>query len=251
MSCKILLNNVTKKYGKKSEEIVAINNFNAEIYPGEFCSIMGPSGCGKSTIVNLIAGFIPVTSGEIIVDGDVVNKPNADRVVVSQDYSLFVWKTVQENVEFGLKAQGLAKVQRRGLTQQYLELVNLNKFANRYPGELSGGMCQRVALARALAVEPKCLLLDEPLAALDAQMRQTLQDEILNIWTQTRQTVLLITHDLDEALYLSDRLLVMGSHPGFLKNNITIPFSRPRTSELRLTNEFQSLKREIYQSCYI
>jgi NitT/TauT family transport system ATP-binding protein len=241
----LALERVTKRYGDGIEGVVAIDDVSFHVEQGEFCTILGPSGCGKSTIISLIAGFIPVTSGKVLVNGAIVTKPGPDRVVVSQDYSLFAWKTVRANVEFGLKARRIPRAERQMLVQHYLALVHLTTFADRYPAELSGGMRQRGALARALAVEPACLLLDEPLAALDMQMRQALQDELLAIWRQTRHTVVMVTHDLDEALYLSDRVLVMGPRPGHVHTIIPVPFSRPRRPELRLTDAFQALKREV------
>ena len=250
MASRIVLKNITKIYGNDKQRILALEDINIIINPGEFCTIMGSSGCGKTTIINLIAGFIFPSSGSITIDNVAITTPKSDRVVVSQNYSLFIWKTVYDNIDFGLKAKNIKKSQRKMMVEKYLSLVNLDKFAHRYPGELSGGMRQRVALARALAVEPKCLLLDEPLAALDNEMRQSLQDEIMRIWSQAQQTVLLVTHDLEEALYLSDRLIVMRSNPGHIRENITIPFSRPRLPNLRFSDEFQRFKRKIYQQVY-
>ena len=250
MSSSIVLTNITKTYGNSNNKIFALKDINIHIPPGQFCSIMGSSGCGKSTIINIIAGFIEPSFGTLTIDNVMPTKPNSDRVVVAQNYSLFDWKTVYGNVEFGLKAHNIAKKNRRVLVDQYLSLVNLTEFAQRYPGELSGGMRQRVALARALAVDPKCLLLDEPLAALDVQMRHSLQDEIMNIWTQAKQTIILVTHDLEEALYLSDRLILMDSNPGHIIGDIAIPFSRPRLPKLRYSDKFQKFKREIYHKVY-
>jgi len=245
MMSHIELDRVTKRYGDGEGSVVALEDVSLQVNAGEFCSILGPSGCGKSTIIGLMAGFIPTTFGTVKVDGVVVGKPGPDRVVVSQDYSLFAWKTARANVEFGLKARGMPRAERQRLAQHYLELVHLSSCATNYPGELSGGMRQRVALARALAVGPACLLLDEPLAALDMQMRQALQDELLVLWAQTKQTVVLVTHDLDEALYLSDRVVVMSPRPGRVRTSITVPFDRPRRFELRFTHTFQALKREL------
>ena len=250
MSSRIVLKDITKIYGNNHNKVFALKDINMDILPGEFCAIMGSSGCGKSTIVNIIAGFILPSYGSCTVDDVVVTSPNSDRVVVAQNYSLFDWKTVYENIEFGLKAQKIPKVQRKVLVDKYLNLVHLTKFAHRYPRELSGGMRQRVALARALAVKPKCLLLDEPLAALDVEMRQSLQDEIMGIWSKTKQTVVLVTHDLEEALYLSDKLILMGANPGNIRESIMIPFPRPRLPELRFSDKFQKFKRQIHKQVY-
>ncbi|MCG8350734.1 MAG: ABC transporter ATP-binding protein [Chloroflexales bacterium] len=250
MRSEIIVDKVSLQYYNGNETIPALADISFRIALGEFCAILGPSGCGKSTMINLIAGFITATSGFITVNGAPVSAPGPDRVVVAQDYSLFLWKTVRANVEFGLKARGLRAGERRAMAQKYLDLVHLIPFADNYPLELSGGMRQRVALARALAVEPACLLMDEPLAALDMQMRHYLQDELLAIWTQTRQTILLVTHDLDEALYLADCILVMAARPGHIRATFTVPFPRPRSPDLRLTDGFQALKREVAMSLY-
>jgi NitT/TauT family transport system ATP-binding protein len=247
IASEILLKDVAKRYGDGESGVLAIENVSFRILPGEFFAILGPSGCGKSTIINMVAGFIPVSSGSILVGQLPVGAPGPDRVVVSQDYSLFSWKTVGENVEFGLKARGVSSQERRNIARKFLELVHLSDVEDRYPGELSGGMRQRLALARALAVEPACLLLDEPLASLDMQMRNRLQDEMLNIWHQTKQTVMLVTHDLDEAIYMSDHVLVMGSRPGKLCAIVSVRLPRPRRPEMRLTDEFQAQKREVSQ----
>ena len=247
MTATILIENVTKQYGINN--LLAIKDVSLHITPGEFCTIIGPSGSGKTTIINLIAGFVLPTAGQILVNNVRVLRPGPDRVVVSQDYSLFPWKSVQDNVEFGLKARGLSRRERQLTAWRYLELVDLAEFAHRYPLELSGGMRQRVALARALAIEPACILMDEPLAALDIQMRQSLQDELLNIWGQARQTVLLATHDLEEALYLSDRVLVLTPRPGQVRAEIQVPFERPRLPQLRLSQAFQELKAKV--ACYL
>jgi NitT/TauT family transport system ATP-binding protein len=246
MASEIVLQHVTKWYGNGETAIPSINDVSFQVAPGEFFTILGPSGCGKSTIINLIAGFIPASSGQVVVSGAPVYAPGPNRVVVFQDYNLFPWKTVRANVEFGLKARGLLCAEQQRIALQYLELVHLVEFADRYPVELSGGMRQRLALARTMAVKPECLLMDEPLAALDMQMRHELQDDLLDIWRQMRQTILLVTHDLDEALYLSDRVLVMGSYPRSVCAIITVPFSRPRLPELRLVDAFQALKRKVF-----
>jgi ABC-type nitrate/sulfonate/bicarbonate transport system, ATPase component len=245
MAAKIELHHVTKRYGDITEGVLAVEDISFQIAPGEFCAILGPSGCGKSTLINLIAGFTPASSGQILLDDVAVRQPGPDRVVVSQDSALFPWKTVRANVEFGLKARALPKAERHRIARYYLNLVHLTACADRYPIELSGGMRQRLALARALAVEPTVLLLDEPLAALDVLMRHALQDELLTIRERTGQTILLVTHDLDEALYLADRVLVMTSFPGRVHTIITVRFAHPRSPALRLTDAFQRLKREV------
>jgi NitT/TauT family transport system ATP-binding protein len=245
MASKIVLEQVTKRYGRGTEGIVAVYEISFHIVAGEFCAVLGPSGCGKSTLIHLIAGFIPATSGRVVVNGAMVVKPGPDRVVVSQDYSLFPWKTIRANVEFGLKARGLPRHKQQQVAQYYLALMHLSDVTDHYPAELSGGMRQRVALARALAVESACLLLDEPLGALDLHMRYTLQDELVAIWQQMRQTIVLVTHDLEEAVYLADRIIIMGSCPGHVHTIIESPLGRPRLPDLRSTVAFQEFKREV------
>lgn len=209
--------------------------------------IVGPSGCGKSTLLDLLAGLTKPNSGQILLDGKAITGPNLDRGIVFQQYALFPWKTALANVEFGLEAKGIGRKERREIAQQYIALVGLAGFENRYPHELSGGMKQRVAIARSLAYDPEVLLMDEPFAALDAQTRETLQSELLRIWEATKKTIIFITHGIEEAVYLGQRVAVMTSRPGRIKQVIDIPFvSRRGEDDLRANPDFVKLRHEIW-----
>jgi NitT/TauT family transport system ATP-binding protein len=217
----------------------------AEIYvnPGEFVSIVGPSGCGKSTLLNAVAGFLKPTRGSVTVDGEEVDGPSADRGMVFQQYSLFPWKTVRENVEFGLKMKGMARSRRESAARTLLGLAGLLAFENQYPDRLSGGMKQRVGIVRALATGPKVLLLDEPFGALDAQTRVIMQQILTNMWQRLKISVLFVTHDIDEAIFLSDRVYCMTARPGTIKAEIAIPLERPRQQAMMMSSEFLALRR--------
>jgi ABC-type nitrate/sulfonate/bicarbonate transport system ATPase subunit len=208
-------------------QIVALRGVSLSIAAGELVSLVGPSGCGKSTLLRLIAGLDPCSSGEVRVGNDLVLQPSADRGLVFQDPNLFPWLTVRRNIEAGLVARGLLRKQRAEV-EKFLHLVGLEEFATNYPHQLSGGMAQRVALARALVNHPKVLLLDEPLGALDAFTRMRMQDEMLRLWGARGTTSLLVTHDIDEAIYMSDRIVIMTPRPGRIERIIDVPFSRPR-----------------------
>jgi NitT/TauT family transport system ATP-binding protein len=212
----------------EGREVVALADFDLAIPEREFLTILGPSGCGKSTLLNIVAGFEPPTAGEARLDGQTIRGPSIDRGVVFQEYALFPWLTVQQNVEYGLREQRLpgAEVARR--SAHYLHLVGLEGAERRYPHELSGGMKQRVALIRVLANDPKILLMDEPFAAVDAQTRTLLQRELHRLWEETHKTVLFVTHSVDEALYLGDRVVVMTARPGRIKAVLTVDLPRPR-----------------------
>ena len=203
-----------------------------QVSKGEFVALLGPSGCGKSTFLSIVAGYLRPSCGQILIDGRPTYKPNTDRVMVFQDYALFDWRTVIGNVEFGLEMAGVARSERRAIAQRYLDLVGLQGSGHKYPRELSGGMKQRVGIARALAVDPDILLLDEPFGSLDAQTRVIMQEELLQIWQQTRKTVLFVTHGIDEAIYLADRIVVMTAGPGEIKEIMhdTLPRPRDRSS---------------------
>jgi NitT/TauT family transport system ATP-binding protein len=194
--------------------LTAVDGITLDIAAGEFVALVGPSGSGKTTLLDLLGGLSTPTSGSILVDGRPVNGPGLDRAVVFQQYALFPWRTALGNVEFGLEAKGLPRRKRQAVAREYLDLVGLSSFADRYPHELSGGMKQRVAIARSLAYEPGILLMDEPFAALDAQTREQLQDELLRIWAQTGKTIVFITHAIDEAVYLGQRVVVLSPRPG-------------------------------------
>jgi NitT/TauT family transport system ATP-binding protein len=236
---------VTIVFGKNAKAHKAIEETSIRVEPGEFVCILGPSGCGKSTLLNTVAGYVRPNSGEVRVDGELVTRPGPDRGMVFQQYSLFPWKTVKENVAFGPRIAGRTAVAAESVANTFLGMVGLSRFANRYPAELSGGMQQRVGIARALANYPRVLLMDEPFGALDAQTRCTMQMHLLNIWRNVDVTILFITHDLEEAVLLSDRIVVLGSHPGRVLEIIDVPVPRPRTQEQLLTGHFLSTKRRL------
>ncbi|MBD0379565.1 ABC transporter ATP-binding protein [Paenibacillus sedimenti] len=208
----------------------ALDDISLTIQKGEFVSLLGPSGCGKSTVLNLVAGFDTVSEGTLQVNGKKVTGPGADRVVVFQEHGLFPWLTVLDNVAFGLKQKGIGKKERHELAMEQIKAVHLSRFADRYPHELSGGMRQRAAIARALAMDPEILLMDEPFAALDEQTRLILHKELEEIWMRTRKTILFITHNIREAVILSDRVLVMSTRPGKIKKEFVVKAARPRDS---------------------
>ena len=224
----------------------ALHAFDIDIAEGEFLSIVGPSGCGKSSFLNVVLGLVRQDGGELKLRGKPITGPGGDRAMVFQEFGLLPWRTVQSNVELGLELKGIATARRRQTSQQLIEMIGLNGFEGHYPHELSGGMKQRVGLARALATDPDVLLMDEPFAALDAQTRDLMQIELLRIWQAARKTVLFVTHDVDEAVYLSDRVMVMTKRPGRAKKIFDIPLPRPRDYEMRTTPAFNALKLEIW-----
>lgn len=253
-SVKISFQHVSKLFkvagpngGRRMFEFTALKDIHFEVNTGEFMVIVGPSGCGKSTLLDLLGGLTKPTSGKILLDGAPIARPGLDRGIVFQQYALFPWKTAKGNVEFGLEAKGVPAKERAERAREYLELVGLGGFENRYPHELSGGMKQRVAIARSLAYDPDVLLMDEPFAALDAQTRETLQSELLRIWEKTKKTIVFITHGIDEAVYLGQRVAVMTSRPGSIKEIIPIPFeARSKEEDLRSDPEFGHLRHEIW-----
>jgi NitT/TauT family transport system ATP-binding protein len=226
--------------------VTAVQDVSLEIRPGEFVAVVGPSGCGKSTILNMVAGFLPVTRGEIYVGDQPVKGPGRDRGVVFQNFALLPWKTVIDNVGFGLKMRGIPKTERDRVAREFLALAGLSHAADRYPNELSGGMQQRVGVVRALANEPDVLLMDEPFASVDAQTRMTLQEELTRIWEERRHTVLFITHDVGEAVFLADRVIVLSS--GRVLREIDVSIPRPRSwDELAERDDFKRLCAEVLQ----
>ncbi|MDR2141984.1 MAG: ABC transporter ATP-binding protein [Deltaproteobacteria bacterium] len=237
---------VKRESGGGYDDFVVLRDVDLDVYAGEFLTLVGPSGCGKSTLLDLLAGLIPNSGGEIRIDGRIIDGPAMDRGFVMQAYALFPWLTVQANVEFGLTIKKVPKKERREISSHFLELVGLTSFANRYPHELSGGMKQRVAIARALAFDPAVLLMDEPFAALDAQTRETLQDELLDLWEKTKKTIVFVTHSIDEAVYLADRIAVMGTNPGRVTELVNIKLARPRKGS-RGSAEFGWIRRRIWQ----
>ncbi|MDR3363661.1 MAG: ABC transporter ATP-binding protein [Clostridiales Family XIII bacterium] len=235
------------KNGKVSGTLTALENVNLAVREGEFLSLVGPSGCGKSTFLYILAGLIKKTSGSILIGGKEVNGPALDRGIIMQAYALFPWRTVQKNVEFGLEVKKVPRAERAGIARGYIELVGLGEFSDRYPFELSGGMKQRIAIARALAYNPDVLLMDEPFAAVDEQTRGALHEELLRIWEETQKTIIFVTHSIDEAIFLSDRVAVMTPGPGTVRKIVDIKLARPRASEIRTSAEFAKYRREIWQ----
>ncbi len=218
--------NGNSRNGSSSNELLALGGVNLNIHKGEFISIVGPSGCGKSTFLDLVGGLSKPNEGNIYIDGKAVEGPGLDRGIVFQQYALFPWRTALGNVEFGLESQNIPKNERKETARKYLSLVGLSSFEDRYPYELSGGMKQRVAIARALAFNPDILLMDEPFGALDAQTREILQRELLHIWEETHKTIVFITHSIDEAVFLSDKVAIMTARPGVIKKMEDIPIPR-------------------------
>jgi NitT/TauT family transport system ATP-binding protein len=239
----IRLREVDIYFGEGKTAVQALRRIDLDIAAGELVSILGPSGCGKSTIVGAIAGFTRVSSGVLDVDGLAVRAPGPDRGVVFQQHTLFPWKTVHENVAFGLKMQRVGKQERRRLAGEILAHVGLSEFGEHYPHQLSGGMQQRVNLARVLVNRPRVLLMDEPFCSLDAQTRLQMQQMLLRLWHEFHMTVVFVTHDVDEAVFLSDRVVVLSRRPGTVKAELPIELPRPRSHELLTSPAFTSLKR--------
>ena len=238
---------VSLTYGTGAKRVLALDGISFEVRPNEFTVIVGPSGCGKSSLLYIAAGLTETTGGEIRANDRPVNGPGADRGMVFQSYTLFPWLTVRNNVEYGLRRKGLAAPERRGIAERYLREIGLTDFADHYPKQLSGGMMQRVAIARALANDPDILLMDEPFGALDSQTRHSMQKLLLRVWEQSHKTVAFVTHDIDEAILLGDRVIVMTARPGRVKADITITIPRPRHPEIALEPEFIALKRRIIE----
>lgn len=229
---KVGLTDICLSYRTQSgERLLALDHINLQVKAGEFLCIVGPSGCGKSTLLHLIAGLHQQTSGQVLVDGKQVQGPGTDRILIFQELGLFPWLTVGENVEFGMKMKGVSKAEREEKTRYYLRLVHLSQFKDSYTHQLSGGMRQRVALARALATEPDVLLMDEPFAALDAQTRDLLHDELERIWAETGRTIIFVTHNVREAIRLGDRVALLTFRPGRVKREFPVDLPRPRALE--------------------
>ena len=229
--------------------LVALYNISLSIRKNEFVSLLGPSGCGKTTLIRVIAGLIPADRGEVTVNGRPVTAPGRDRCMVFQQFGLLPWRTVLSNVEFGLEIDGVAKQERCAVARQYLAMVGLQDFETYYPHEISGGMQQRVGIARALSKKPDILLMDEPFGAVDAQTREQLQEELLKIWDQTDTTVVFVTHSIDEAIYLSDRVVVMQARPGRIKEEMTVDLPRPRwEGDVKADPRFAQLRARLRDS---
>ena len=244
---KLRIDHVTKQFPVRgtNDTFTALDDIDIDLADGEFLVLVGPSGCGKSTLLDLLGGLSTPTSGRILLDGRPVTGPGLDRGIVFQQYALLPWRTARSNIEFGLEAKGLSKHERRELAAHYLDLVGLHGFGDRYPHELSGGMKQRVAIARSLAFDPEVLLMDEPFAALDAQTRESLQDELLRIWRETGKTVLFITHGIDEAVYLGQRVAVLTSRPGRIKTIVDVDIDRD-VDDVRSSEAFRTLRHDIW-----
>jgi len=225
--------------------IVAVTDLDATIEPGELACVLGPSGCGKSTLLGALAGFVARTAGTITIDGEAVcgDRLRPDVGVVFQQQTLLPWKTVEENVAFGLKMRGVGKRQRRAAARDLLAQVGLSEFATAYPAQLSGGMQQRVEIARVLITKPRVVLMDEPFGSLDAQTRLTMQELLLEVWARVGVTVVFVTHDIDEAIFLGDRILVMSQRPGRIRQVLPVDFARPRAAEIATSSRFAALKR--------
>ena len=240
----ISIKNLNKTYVTDESSTVAIEDFSLEIEKGELISIVGPSGCGKTTLLRMIAGLLEPSSGSISINGKECKGPGPDRGMVFQDYALFPWRSVRKNVEFGMEINGMSKEDRTKRANKLLDVVGLERFADSRVHELSGGMKQRVAIARALATHPDVILMDEPFGALDAQTRNLMQEELVRVIQKTNQTVIFITHSVDEAVYLSDRIVVLTKRPAVIKEIVDIPWERPRD---RASPEFTALRKEILE----
>ncbi len=247
---RVKIDNVVKIFSGRTGEMVALNGVSLDIHDNEFICVVGPSGCGKSTLLNIIAGLLEPTSGKVYCDGKEVVGTGTERGVVFQQYALFPWLTVQKNVMFALEMRGIKGREAKAKAMEYLEMVDLAKFAESYPKELSGGMKQRVAIARAYAAEPEVLLMDEPFGALDAQTRTQLQTELLETWEKHNKTCFFITHDVDEAIILAQRVVIMSARPGRIKEIVNIDIPYPRTQETKTSPEFIELKNHIWRQVY-
>ncbi|MBY8982898.1 MAG: ABC transporter ATP-binding protein [Candidatus Lokiarchaeota archaeon] len=239
---KLKVNNVYKDYYSNRDILHVLNDISFEVLENEFLTIVGPSGCGKTTLIRIITGLEKPTSGKIIFENKNIVKPSKLIGYVPQEYSLFPWKTVLDNIKFGLKIKNSTKEEIENKIESLLKLMNLTRFKNYYPKDISGGMKQKVAIARSLAIDQKLILLDEPLRSIDAQNRNKLQDDIIDIWQKSKRTIIFITHNIDEAVYLSDRIIVLSSLPGSIKQIIPIKLKYPRD---RTSQEFNSIRREI------
>ncbi|MDE7365501.1 MAG: ABC transporter ATP-binding protein [Ruminococcus sp.] len=239
----IEIENAEKTFLQNGREFTAFTNVSLSIEKGEFICLLGPSGCGKSTLLNAMAGFAPVTSGSIKIDGKEVKEPSVKNVTIFQNYGLLPWRTVQKNVELGLESKKLSKEERHQIADKYIELVGLSEFKKSHPRQLSGGMQQRVSIARALAVNPDIIFMDEPFGALDAITRMKLQDDILTISRQEKKTIIMVTHDIEEAVFLADRIIIMTPNPGQIKSVVTVPLKGHRE---RTASDFLQVRDKIF-----
>ena len=247
---KIVFDNVSQVFNLNGREFTAVSTLSLTIADNEFVTVVGPSGCGKSTIMNQAAGLLQPTTGKVLVDGVEVTSPGPERGVIFQQYALFPWLTVRQNVEFGLELQRIDKSERRRIVDEQLELTGLAAFADALPKNLSGGMKQRCAIARAYAANPSILLMDEPFGALDALTRVHMQSQLLQTWEQEKRTVMFITHDVDEAVFLANRVIVMAARPGRIHRIIDVDLPYPRTDDLRLSPEFATIRNQVWESVH-
>jgi NitT/TauT family transport system ATP-binding protein len=249
MVAKLEIRNVSKSFLHNGAQLPVLSDLSLTVKDLEFVVLLGPSGCGKSTLLRIIDGLETCDTGAVFLDGqDVTGKSGGGRGMVFQAGELFPWRTALQNVEFGLEVAGVAKAERRDIARRYIDLVGLSKFENAYPHQLSGGMQQRVGIARALAIRPQLLLMDEPYGALDVMTRDLLQIELLRIWESERKTVIFVTHSIEEAIFLADRIVSMTPRPGRIDRIIDVPFGRPRHEDIKASPEFQQLRRDIWQS---
>lgn len=246
----IEISGVTQEFEKKDGKFLALDTVNLNVEQNEFICVVGPSGCGKTTLLNIIAGLCKPTTGTVKVRGELVTGPGKGKGVVFQQYALYPWLTVEKNVEFGMRMKGMPKAERAEIAKKYIDLVGLSKFAKAYPKELSGGMKQRVAIARAYATAPEVLLMDEPFGALDAQTRAQLQENLLKTWEQERKTCFFITHDVEEAVLLATKIIIMSAGPGHITEIVPVTLPYPRTQQTKLTSEFNELKNQIWNKVY-
>jgi NitT/TauT family transport system ATP-binding protein len=248
VAVKLEARNIRLEYDhpRTTSRMVALDDVNLKVMDGEFVSIVGPSGCGKTSFLSVVDGLISATAGHVMVDGQIVTRPGPDRAMVFQDSSLLPWRTVLRNIVYGLECLGVGAREAKKRAQQFIAMVGLAGFEDHYPHELSGGMQQRVNLARALVMDPKILLMDEPFAALDAQTREVMQEELLQIWLTAKKTVLFITHQIDEAIYLSDRVVVFSARPGTVKKIIDVDIERPRRLSIKREPRFHSIEDQIW-----
>lgn len=250
MTHKIAFDSVSCRYQMSDRELLALDRFSMNVDDGEIITLIGPSGCGKSTVLNIVAGLINATSGDVFVDGDSVSGPSPERGMVFQEYALFPWLTVRQNVEFSLRIQKKPAQERRATAEHFIDLVGLSDAADMLPKSLSGGMKQRCAIARAYAANPRILLMDEPFGALDALTRVRLQEQLLETWGKDPRTILFITHDVDEAVYLANRIAVMQTKPGRLKQIIDVDLDYPRSEDIRLSEPFMAIRNEAWRQVY-
>jgi NitT/TauT family transport system ATP-binding protein len=245
---KISIDHIRQVFQRNRLPLVVLEDFSLDVAANEFVTIVGTSGCGKSTLLNIIGGLLEATAGEVRIDGRSIQGPGRDRGFVFQSYSLFEWLTVEKNIHFALKKSRLSASEKNAAVQHYIDTVGLSGFEKAYPKQLSGGMCQRVAIARALVYKPEVLLMDEPFGALDAQTRGMMQELLLKVWEEHRTTVVFITHDVEEAIFLSDRVIVMSALPGRLKTQIQVPIARPRSYEVMTEAAFIDIKRQVIEA---